>query len=431
MCLYEQRMKNPHYLTNEKNRGIIPTPEDIRHLHISVGCGWCEECRKKLANEWRIRLYEEYKENNKAEFVTLSFSPEGIRKLEEEIIEKKYKGIEGEEIDVNLLASYAIRMYTERWRKKYKTAQRHWIITELGHKNSERIHLHGIIWNTTDTPGDEFKKDIEEKWQYGTVYIGKYVNEKTINYITKYITKLDTYHKGYKQKIITSKGIGKAYINSEQAKRNQYRGEETNTTYKTENGYIIELPRYYKDKIYTEEQKSKLWTNLLDKEKIFIKGVKFDKTNQDDTEYRNIFYNTLKTARESNNTVGYGNNKTQNYKYIITEIMKLKSNEVINYDKSKLVKRVERREIKRIKDYENKPKNKININTFKQDYTKIPKEDTEELNKAMFIDTQILGKYKGTTTENQRKRNIEIEEADKLGLNLRQYRLKQKGLPYK
>ena len=431
MCLFEQKMKNPHYVTNEKNKGIIPIPEDKRQIEISIGCGWCEECRKKLANEWRIRLYEEYKENNKAEFVTLSFSPEGIRKLEEEIIEKKYKGIEGEEIDVNLLASYAIRMYTERWRKKYKTAQRHWIITELGHKNSERIHLHGIIWNTTDTPGDEFKKDIEEKWQYGTVYIGKYVNEKAINYITKYITKLDTYHKGYKQKIITSKGIGKAYINSEQAKRNQYRGEETNTTYKTENGYIIELPRYYKDKIYTEEQKSKLWTNLLDKEKIFIKGVKFDKTNQDDTEYRNIFYNTLKTARESNNTVGYGNNKTQNYKYIITEIMKLKSNEVINYDKSKLVKRVERREIKRIKDYENKPKNKININTFKQDYTKIPKEDTEELNKAMFIDTQILGKYKGTTTENQRKRNIEIEEADKLGLNLRQYRLKQKGLPYK
>ena len=57
MCLYEQRMKNPHYLTNEKNRGIIPTPEDIRHLEISVGCGWCEECRKKLANEWRIEMF--------------------------------------------------------------------------------------------------------------------------------------------------------------------------------------------------------------------------------------------------------------------------------------------------------------------------------------------------------------------------------------
>ena len=120
-------------------------------------------------------------------------------------------------------------MYTERWRKKYKKAQRHWFITELGHKNSERIHLHGIIWNTTNTSRKEFKKDIAEKWQYGNVYIGEYVNEKTINYITKYITKLDNFHKGYKQKITTSKKIGQTYINSEEAKRNQYRGARTNS----------------------------------------------------------------------------------------------------------------------------------------------------------------------------------------------------------
>ena len=433
MCLFEQKMKNPHYVTNEKNRGIIPIPEDKRQLEIAIGCGWCEECRKKLANEWRIRLYEEYKENNKAEFVTLSFSPEAIEKLENEIKEKKYKGIQGDEIDVNLLASYAIRMYTERWRKKYKKAQRHWFITELGHKNSERIHLHGIIWNTTNTPGDEFKQDIIEKWKYGNVWIGQYVNGKTINYITKYITKLDTYHKGYKQKIITSKGIGKGYIQSEQAKRNQFKGPETNTTYKAANGYVIELPRYYKDKLYTEEEKRQLWSYQLDRNEIYIKGVKYKKQQQDDQEYRNQFYNALKTSREFNNNLGYGNNKTVNYKYIITDIMKLKTNEILNYDKDKLVNKVERREIKRIIKYQKEPDKKISINTFKTktENTIIPREDTEELNKSMFIDVHILGKYKGTTTENQRKRNKEIEEADKLGLNLRQYRLKKKGLPYK
>ena len=429
MCLYEQRMKNPHYLTNEKNRGIIPTPEDIRHLDISVGCGWCEECRKKLANEWRIRLYEEYKHNNNAEFVTLSFSPEGITQLEKEIHEKKYKGIEGNDTDVNLLASYAIRMYTERWRKKYKKAQRHWFITELGHKNSERIHLHGIIWKTTNTSREEFKKDIAEKWQYGNVYIGDYVNEKTINYITKYITKLDNFHKGYKQKIITSKKIGQTYINSEEAKRNQYRGAETNTTYKAQNGYTIELPRYYKDKMYTEEQKRELWTKTLNENNVYISGIKFNKENQDDTDYRKIFYNTLKTTRESNEKTGFGTNKTVNYKYIITEIMKLKQNEIINYDKNKLVKAIERRKIKTIKRYQEEPKDNINLHKIKLEQTK--KEDTEELNKAMFIDTIILREYIGTTTENQRKRNKEIEEAENQGLNLRQYRLKQKGLPYK
>ena len=74
-------------------------------------------------------------------------------------------------------------------------------------------------------------------------------------------------------------------------------------------------------------------------------------------------------------------------------------------------------------------KEKINLHKIKLEQTK--KEDTEELNKAMFIDTIILREYIGTTTENQRKRNKEIEEAENQGLNLRQYRLKQKGLPYK
>ena len=130
---------------------------------------------------------------------------------------------------------------------------------------------------------------------------------------------------------------------------------------------------------------------------------------------------------------GFGTNKTVNYKYIITEIMKLKKDEIISYDREKLVKRVERRKIKRVREYQNKKKHKININTFMQENQEneiIRREDREELNKAMFVDIQIPGKYIGTTTESQRKRNREIEEAKKLGLNLRQYRLKQKGLPY-
>ena len=96
------------------------------------------------------------------------------------------------------------------------------------------------------------------------------------------------------------------YINSEEAKRNQYRGAETNTTYKAQNGYTIELPRYHKDKMYTEEQKRELWTKTLNENNVYISGIKYNKENQDDTDYRKIFYNTLKTTRESNEkTINY------------------------------------------------------------------------------------------------------------------------------
>ena len=58
-----------------------------------------------------------------------------------------------------------------------------------------------------------------------------YVNEETVNYITKYISKQDKDHTEYKPKVLTSAGIGGAYIKREDAKRNKYnKTEQKNTT---------------------------------------------------------------------------------------------------------------------------------------------------------------------------------------------------------
>ena len=73
----------------------------------------------------------------------------------------------------------------------------------MGHQGTERIHLHGIIFTT------EPNETIIERWGYGNVWIGKYVNEKTINYIIKYISKIDNDHKEYNSKILCTAGIGK------------------------------------------------------------------------------------------------------------------------------------------------------------------------------------------------------------------------------
>lgn len=412
MCLYQTSIKNPRYLINEKNRGKVPTPETEKELYIQTSCGWCIECRKKIAAEWRIRLMEEYKAHREAEFINLSFSPENIKKLEEDLKKAKWRGIEGNEIDVNLLASYAIRMYMERLRKKYKIGIRHWFITELGKKNSERIHLHGIMWKPENTDKEEFKKDIEQKWLYGNVYIGEYVNEKTINYIIKYITKVDDLHKGYKQRVITSKGIGKEYVYTRGKILNSFKGENTNTKYKTQTGINIELPRYYKDKLYTEEQRQELYKNSIQRGEIFIKGVKFKLEEQDDLEYRNNFINCLKTARKDNKGMGYGNNEWTNIKYIITEAMKVEYKNILELQKTEQIKKTERRNLSEIIKYIEEYKN------------------TKDLTKEIEVDKYIYSTYKGTTTEAQRSYNKLIEEAAELHLTVRQLRLKKKGLPY-
>ena len=84
-------------------------------------------------------------------------------------------------------------------------------MTELGHNGTENIHLHGIIWTKEDA------KKIRKQWKNGFVWLGNqnsygqitnYVNSKTVNYIIKYITKIDEQHKAYQPKILCSKGIG-------------------------------------------------------------------------------------------------------------------------------------------------------------------------------------------------------------------------------
>lgn len=65
--------------------------------------------------------------------------------------------------------------------------------------------------------------------------LGTWVDERTINYIIKYITKVDKKHKGYKQRTFVSKGLGAAYIEKNK-KKHQFNGEDTITYYKTSNG---------------------------------------------------------------------------------------------------------------------------------------------------------------------------------------------------
>lgn len=109
-------MKNIKYLPNKKNNGNAPPCEDLRLTTISAPCGWCEECRK-TANDWRIRLIEEIKEDNNCTYVTLSFSPESISQLESDIYLKGWRGYETEDgevnCDVNDLAAYAVRMWSK------------------------------------------------------------------------------------------------------------------------------------------------------------------------------------------------------------------------------------------------------------------------------------------------------------------------------
>lgn len=276
MCLYPRLINNPRYKENQKNGGIIPPINDIRTTVIPIGCNNCIECRKQKARDWQVRLQEEIKTNKGGKFITLTFNTKSLNDIGKNI------NLTGYNKD-NAIATRAVRLFLERWRKEHKISLRHWLITELGHQNTEHVHLHGIIW--FKHPQDILK--LETIWKYGWVWRGQpiitnkneiigyrnYVNNTTVNYITKYVYKTDIDHKEFKSIILTSSGIGGNYIN---AKFNKYNGEETQEYYKTNTGNKISLPIYYRNKIYTEDQREKLWIQKLNKEVRYINGNKID-----------------------------------------------------------------------------------------------------------------------------------------------------------
>lgn len=322
MCLYPKLIKNPKYLPNKKNNYNPPKCTDKRLLFVPIGCGVCIECCRKKMREWQTRLNEEIRENPQCYFVTLTFSEENLDKL---CKEKKQS-------ESNYIASVAVRRFLERYRKKNKKSFKHWLITELGQEEerTERIHLHGIIW------GDI--KEIKQHWKYGIFDIGDYCNEKTINYIIKYITKIDTKHKGFKPQIFCSKGIGNQYLIKNKFHNNKYIPNETNETYRLKNGNKTSLPIYYRNYIYSEKQRENLWLEKLDKQERYILGQKIDISTENGMK---LFENIQKNAQKYNENLGYGNdskdwqkknynvtnhyiNKLTKEKYIIKNIIKKK-----------------------------------------------------------------------------------------------------------
>lgn len=311
MCLYPQLKRNKRYTPNKKNGGLVPPllldkdgKPDKRLLYVPIACGRCMVCMKKKGREWTVRLLEEIRNNPNATFVTLTFNTEALKKLAIGISDK----IEGYDLD-NEIAKKAVKLFRERWRRDTGKSPKHWLITEMGGGRYEHLHLHGIIWGEKDREEKiikhwrEFKDNGQGITDYGYVYLGKYVNEKTAGYITKYMLKRDDKHKEYTPIILTSAGIGKGYLKTIDKRNNIYNGEKTDETYKTKTGNKLALPIYWRNKIYTEEQREKLWQMKLDKNEQWIGG---QKVKADDFK---LVAKLLQQERDKSKRMGYNEGK--------------------------------------------------------------------------------------------------------------------------
>jgi len=298
MCIYSRLVTNPKYRSNKKNGGIVPPLNDKRMKQIPAGCGKCIECRKQKGNGWMVRLMEDIKDHENGHMVTLTFSDEELKKLEDDVQAESMETLEGYALD-NASAVKGIRRFLELWRYYEGKTIRHWLVTELGETKTERIHIHGIMY--ADNP-----ELIRERWKYGHVWIGKFVSNATIKYVTKYLTKIDLKHKEYIPKMCVSPGIGRGYIERVGKKKNAFKESKTDVTYKARNGQKYSMPIYWRNQIWNENEREKLWGYTLDKEERWIDGTRID-LKWDDAEERET--RAREQAQKKNKRLGYGSDE--------------------------------------------------------------------------------------------------------------------------
>lgn len=158
------------------------------NLWIHVPCGRCEGCRRSRRADLKSRLMLAHQKyfSYRGVFLTLTFSDENLRRL-----------TPNGGIPARSKVTVVLRRFFDRWRKKYGRVPPHFVIDELGGEKG-RYHLHGVAYIHPEaglSVGSfctlaQLNREVATLWKNGFVFVG-WCSERTISYITKYITKID------------------------------------------------------------------------------------------------------------------------------------------------------------------------------------------------------------------------------------------------
>lgn len=213
-------------------------------MSISVPCGKCPECMKRRVSAWSFRLMQEDKISSTAHFVTLTYNTEHVP-----LSRNGYM----------TLAKRDVQLFLKRLRfdisKKYPDVKiKYYLAGEYGGRTM-RPHYHAIMFNV---PNLDL---IENTWQLGSVHYGE-VSVASVGYTLKYINKAKKIpsHRNddrIAEFALMSKGLGANYLSP--AIIDYHHADLLNHACLTiEDGKKVSMPRYYKEKIYTEAERKRI-----------------------------------------------------------------------------------------------------------------------------------------------------------------------------
>lgn len=214
---------------------VMPCFHPIVLDELIVPCSRCVGCIQARRDAWTFRLMEQDKVSLTSQFLTFTYDEDSV--------------------PFNAHGHILVRKHFQDFMKRLRHIEPHklkyYTVGEYGDK-FERPHYHSILFDSVREI-----EEITEKWEKGNVFKGN-VSLSSIHYVTGYIThKLQKHRKGTPKPFsLMSKGLGSAYIEKRNREAEKWHKRAMDTTVILPGGHKNVLPRYYREKIFTPDERS-------------------------------------------------------------------------------------------------------------------------------------------------------------------------------
>lgn len=209
------------------------SPIYVRKVAQFVPCGRCAFCTKKAIDAWCLRLAHELEVSSSAYFITLTYNDEHLPENQE-------------------LSKRDLQLFIKRLRKR-EPGIRYFAVGEYG-TNFQRPHYHAVIFNLSDLELVTLSWKDQNGSDIGFT-VGDKVTMGRIRYMVSYMAlPQDVSHRQPPFRLMSRRpGIGNAYVQKWEG-FHRARSDSVIYVFDCPNA----MPRYYKDKIYTNPHQKEL-----------------------------------------------------------------------------------------------------------------------------------------------------------------------------
>lgn len=240
------------------------TPFVKRETMEVFPCGRCPVCLKRRVAGWAFRFNQELKRSFSAQVITLTYDWSGI---DEENVSSE---------GVLQLSKRHVQLFFKKLRRSSDPVElkkfpiKYYAVGEYGSIN-QRPHYHILLFNARI-------ELIQDAWSRGNVYYDVQMSDQAIYYCLKYMMKWSNSKYAREFNIVDrepefslmSKRLGANYITKAMVK--WHKADLENRMYlNLLDGKKIAMPRYYKEKIYEEEEREAI---------AFVSQVKYKENNK-------------------------------------------------------------------------------------------------------------------------------------------------------